>query len=51
MKWTVETVNRLHELHGHYIDRLRADMIAANRLLGSSTPERTGLTHLTRAEF
>jgi hypothetical protein len=51
MEWTVKIVDRLYELHGQHIDRLRADLGAANRLLGSSTPERTGLKHLTRAEF
>ncbi len=51
MEWTVEIVDRLHELHGQHIDRLRADVSTANRLLGSSMPERTGLKHLTRAEF
>jgi hypothetical protein len=51
MEWTVETIDRLHELHVQYVDRLRADLSAANRVLGSSTPERTGLRYLTRAEF
>ncbi len=51
MEWTVETMDRLHELYGQHVDRLRADLSAANRLLGSSMPERTGLKHLTRTEF
>ncbi len=51
MEWTVETIDRLHDLHGQHIDRLRADLIAANRRHGSPTPAKTALRHLTRAEF
>ncbi len=51
MEWTVGTVDRLHELHAQHVDRLHADVTAVNRVLGSPTPEKTGLKQLTRAEF
>lgn len=51
MEWTAATLDRLHELHGQYLDRLLADISAVNRLLGSRNPGKTGLKYLTRDEF
>ena len=44
-------MDRLYELYERHVDRLRADVIQANRSLGSSQPERTDLDHLSRSEF
>jgi hypothetical protein len=51
MEWTSATIDRLHRFYERHIDRLRAELMAANRSLGSSNPEKTGLNRLTRAEF
>jgi len=51
MQWTAENANRLYGLYERYVDRLRADVIRANRSPGSSRPERIGLEPLPRAEF
>ncbi len=51
MEWTRERVNRLFVLYERYFEQLRADVVAANRLLGSSNPEKTKLEPLTRKEF
>ena len=51
MQWTAQTIDRLHEFYQRHVEQLRADLTAANRSLGSSKPERTGLKRLTRAEF
>jgi hypothetical protein len=51
MEWTVEDINRLYALYERYFERLRTDIIATNRSLGSSTPEKTGLERLTRRQF
>ena len=51
MEWTAKTVARLYELHKRYVSALRRDVIRVNRSLGSSNPEQTRLTCLTRAQF
>ncbi len=51
MARTAESVDRLYELYQRHIDRLRTDVSAVNRSLGSSKPEATDLKPLTRAEF
>jgi hypothetical protein len=51
MAWTAGTINRIYELYGQHIQRMRTDVITANRLLGSSNPEKTALRCLTRVEF
>jgi len=51
MEWTVEDIDRLYALYERYFERLRTDIIATNRSLGSSNPEKTGLEHLTRRQF
>jgi len=51
MHWTAERLDRLYELYRHFIDRLRNDIIQANRSLGSKQPEKTKLEVLPRAEF
>lgn len=51
MQWTAKHMDRLHEFYGRYIDGLRADIVEANRSLGSSRPEHTHLEHLGRHEF
>jgi hypothetical protein len=50
MAWTAGALNRLYELHKDYIERLRSDVIEANRSLGSH-PEKTALHCLSRSEF
>lgn len=44
-------IERLYELYGQHYLRLRADVIAVNRSLGSTQPEKTWMTMLSRAEF
>ncbi len=51
MEWTAENVGRLYELYERHIDRLRKDVVEANRTLGSTEPEKTDLDGLTHAEF
>jgi hypothetical protein len=51
MAWTADTIDHIYELYGQHIQQLRSDVITANRLLGSSKPEKTALRCLTRAEF
>jgi hypothetical protein len=51
MEWTARRMDRLYQLYQRHIDRLRKDVIQANRSLGSSQPERTHLDHLSRSEF
>lgn len=51
MAGTAESVDRLYDLYQQHIDRLRRDVSAVNRSLGSSKPEETRLKPLTRAEF
>jgi hypothetical protein len=51
MEWTAERVSRLYELYERHIDRLRTDVVKANRSLGSTEPEKTNLEILNRAEF
>ena len=51
MEWTMDEMDRLYGLYERHIDRLHRDVIAANRSLGSSKPEQTGLHCVSRAEF
>ncbi len=51
MEWTAKRMDRLYELYERHIDRLRTDVIEANRSLGSSQPQRTHLDRLGRSEF
>jgi hypothetical protein len=51
MEWTAKTLDRLYELYVRHDDRLRNDIIQANRTLGSERPEKVKLERLTRAEF
>lgn len=51
MEWTKELVDRVYELYERHIDRLRADVIAVNRALGSSNPAKTNLAPLSRLAF
>lgn len=51
MEGTTGEIDRLYELYGQYFDRLVSEVVLANRSLGSSHPERTGLKRLNRAEF
>ncbi len=48
MQWAAENANLLYGLYERHIDRLRADVIRANRSLGSSRPDRIGLKPLPR---
>ncbi len=51
MDYALETMDRLYELYGHHIDRLRVDIVKTNRSLGSSKPEKSNLDILSRSEF
>ncbi|MCC6124304.1 MAG: hypothetical protein IT426_05040 [Pirellulales bacterium] len=51
MAWTAGTLNRIYELYSQHIQQLRSDVITANRLLGSSKPDKTALRCLSRMEF
>lgn len=51
MGWPVNNMDRLYELYQQHFDRLRADVISANRSLGSSRPEKTWMERLGRNEF
>jgi len=51
MEWTAESMDRLYGLYERHFDRLHADVTAVNRSLGSDTPAKTNLRHLTRTEF
>ena len=51
MEWTAKDVDRLYGLYERHIDRLRTDLVRANRSLGSSHSESTRLDRLTRAQF
>jgi hypothetical protein len=50
-EWTAEAVARLYELHKRYVGSLRRDVLQVNRSLGSSSPAKTALVSLTRAQF
>ena len=51
MQWSAERISRLYELYERHIDRLKKDVVEANRLLGLTQPEKTDLKILTVAEF
>jgi hypothetical protein len=51
MEWTTEEMDRLYGLYERHVDRLRTDVVRANRSLGSSQPERTALGRVSRSEF
>lgn len=51
MQWSAEKIRRLYEYYGQHVDRLRADVVATNRELGSSSPEQSLIENLTRKEF
>jgi len=51
MHWIARHLDRLYQLYRRHVDRLRVDVVQANRSLGSSHPQRTQLEHLSRSEF
>ena len=51
MVWKSDRIDRLYELYQRYFDRLRDDIIAVNRSMSSTNPERTAQSLLSRAEF
>ncbi len=46
-----EEIDRLYDLYVQYANTVRADIIQANRTLGSPHPEETKLEVISRAEF
>ncbi|MGD9721778.1 MAG: hypothetical protein AB7O59_05180 [Pirellulales bacterium] len=51
MRWTPAARERLYELYVAHDTRLRAEVIDANRSLGSAHPDRTQFKLLTQLEF
>ena len=51
MNLSSATIERLYRRYRDHIDSLHQDVFKANRLLGSPTPQKTNLTHLTQGEF
>lgn len=51
MEWTADTMTRLYDLYEDHIERLRNDVAAVNRSLGSQKPECDRPRCLTRLEF
>jgi hypothetical protein len=51
MDWSQFDMERVYELYEQHFEQLRADVIQANRSLGSVQPRRTWMELLTRAEF
>jgi hypothetical protein len=51
MQWTADDICRLYELYERHVERLRLDVVEANRSLGSPEPEKTHLDVLTQAQF
>ena len=51
MNLSSATMERLYRRYRDHIDSLHQDVFQANRLLGSPTPQKTNLAHLTQGEF
>ena len=51
MDESVAAMDRLYELYQQHFEQLRADVIQANRSLGSMQPEKTWMERLSRREF
>jgi hypothetical protein len=50
-EWNPQSIGRLYELYERHVEDLKRDVVAANRSLGSSHPEKTKLECLTRDQF
>jgi len=51
MDWSRIDMSRLYELYKQNFAELRADVIRANRSLGSKRPEKTWMELLSRSDF
>ena len=51
MEWIGKRLDRLFELYERYVEDLQADLVAANRSLGSTDPKKTWLAPFTRKQF
>ena len=51
MEGKVESMDRLYELYKQHFSQMRVDVIAVNRSLGSTQPEKTWMELLSRSEF
>jgi hypothetical protein len=51
IEWNPQSIGRMFELYEVHIDRLKRDVAASNKALGSPHPDKTNLNYLTRTEF